>query len=307
MNNHMKHALTRLLEWKPPAALALAVGLVLATVVGAVDYFTSFELTLSFFYLVPVALVAWYASRPAAFGVCGVCTAAWLVADAANGQAYPHWVASIETALVQLGFFLITASLLAALKIQLRREQLLARTDGLTKVLNGWAFEETCAKVLQLAARYDHPLALAYVDIDDFKTINDTRGHSFGDSVLKMVATTLSQSVRAADVVGRLGGDEFAVMMPETDSKGARHAFTKLHHDLKEAAQANGWLIGFSVGAALFPAAPRSMDEELKIADGLMYRAKKQGKDRLVFQVEKVPRLCVVAGGDDPRAQSRPA
>src|SRR5260370_28370660 len=96
--------------------------------------------------------------------------------------------------------------------------------DQLTNVLNARAFADGLSQELDRNRRYPRPLALLYMDLDNFKIINDTHGHQTGDAVLRLVADAMRSSVRHADVVGRLGGDEFAVLMPETDAPLANAA-----------------------------------------------------------------------------------
>ena len=295
------HLLARAFANKPPA-FVLAAGLALAALVGALDYVTGLELSLSIFYLLPIALVAWYAPRWAGFGMCAVSTAMWLVADYAGGFTYSHWLMLVENAAVRLGFFLITASLLVILRTHLTRERLLARTDDLTHVLNGRAFGEVCGRLLELAARHHHPLALAYIDIDDFKAVNDTQGHSAGDRVLQGVAAALSRSLRCSDVVGRLRGDEFAVLMPETGRHGAEAAFGKIDRALNSEAEQHGWPVGFSIGVALYRTPPASLDEALKMADALMYRVKQHGKHSVLYEEQPVA-LPGKGGGRQPYPQ----
>jgi diguanylate cyclase (GGDEF)-like protein len=178
----------------------------------------------------------------------------------------------------------VTAHLLYALRTRLEHEATLARLDSLTQILNARAFNEVCQRLVRLAERNQHPLAFAYIDVDDFRTVNDTAGHSAGDLVLQEVASTLARRVRSTDVIGRLGGDEFAVLMPETTDAGAQTAFAKIHDELQRDAAAHSWPIGFSIGVALFQSAPSSVDEALKVADALMYRAKQAGKNNVLYE-----------------------
>src|SRR2546428_13304620 len=90
--------------------------------------------------------------------------------------------------------------------------------DPLTNVLNARAFADRLSQELDRNRRYPRPLALIYMDLDNFKVINDTHGHQTGDAVLRLVADAMRSSVRHADVVGRPGGDEVAGVMPRTDA-----------------------------------------------------------------------------------------
>ena len=94
--------------------------------------------------------------------------------------------------------------------------------------------------------------------------------------------------MRATDAVGRLGGDEFAVLMPGTSFKGAKTASDKIHKELLRTVTESHWPIGFSIGVAAFPALPGSIDDALKVADRLMYKAKNTGKNHVVCELQPV-------------------
>src|SRR5947208_15566301 len=120
---------------------------------------------------------------------------------------------------------------MAGLQTLRRREAQMARLviqDPLTNVLNARAFADRLGQELDRNRRYPRPLSLMYMDLDNFKVINDTHGHQTGDAVLRLVADAMRSSVRQADVVGRLGGDEFGVLMPETDGDVAHAAANRL-------------------------------------------------------------------------------
>ncbi|WP_051036080.1 GGDEF domain-containing protein [Stanieria cyanosphaera] len=140
-------------------------------------------------------------------------TISWFIADLhANVYDYfwlPYWNAS-----VRLGFFLITASLLAALKQAYEEQQKLARTDFLTELINRNFFLELLQLESLRSLRYQRPFTLAYLDIDDFKLINDRYGHHHGDKLLKIITQTIKKEIRATDIFARLVGDEFALLLP---------------------------------------------------------------------------------------------
>ena len=260
-------------------AEAIGIGLVLTGLVGTIDYLTGYELSFSIFYLGPIVLVTWYAPR-AGFFFCGVSAVTWLLADYADGHNYSSRLIPLWNATVRLGFFLVTSLLLAELKRVLGRERLLARVDGLTGLFNARVFGESCRGLLLLAARHGHPAAIGYLDIDDFKALNDSSGHSEGDRVLRAVGSALGRAARDTDVVGRLGGDEFAVFLPETDIAGARIVFDRIRSELAQ----SGIPVGCSIGVAVFGSVPSSLEEVLNVADRLMYRVKKAGKGNLIYQ-----------------------
>lgn len=259
-------------------------GLLLILIIGVVDFFTGTEISFSIFYLLPILLVSWYGHRRFGYAACVLSSMTWYVVDAAAGEGYSHPLIPIWNATVRLGFFILTAYLLATIKVHYLREQNLATIDDLSRLYNARAFKELTSKSLSLARRHPHPFVVAYIDLDDFKKINDELGHSEGDRALRMVGEVLRGCTRSSDIVARLGGDEFALAMPETDLAAAKAAFGKIRQELKKRAEHAEWSIGFSVGVAVFVNAPPSFDEALRLADKLMYRVKSEGKNQMIIE-----------------------
>jgi len=270
-------------SWPHPALLAGA--LALLGLLGVVDHATGFELSFSLFYLAPISLASWYLGRNAGLSVSVAAAAVWLLVDRTSGRPYSQAWIPMWNAGVRLGFFLVTSLLLVELRRQLALERDLARLDPLTGLRNSRAFHEEAGLLFRLAARHRHPIALAYVDLDDFKRINDERGHEEGDRALAETGRLLSRSVRSTDVAARLGGDEFALLLPYIDLDDARRYFDDLQAKLTAMAAREGWPIGFSVGVAVFRDAPPAGREALQLADALMYRVKRGGKNDVVCEV----------------------
>jgi diguanylate cyclase (GGDEF)-like protein len=195
-----------------------------------------------------------------------------------------EWIPLWNT-LVRLGYFLIIARLLALLRERLAFEAKLAGTDALTGLPNSRGFGEALLLEHARARRYRRPFTLAYIDLDDFKGVNDSLGHAAGDRLLRDVAQALHAGVRRTDVVGRLGGDEFAALLPETDSRGAAPVLTKLRDAVVQAMAKGGWPVGTSIGAITFTEPPETPDEALSAADNLMYEAKRSGKNRVIHRL----------------------
>jgi diguanylate cyclase (GGDEF)-like protein len=165
----------------------------------------------------------------------------------------------------------------------LEREAMLGRKDLLTGARTRRAFRDEAAMLFGLASRSGAPSVLGFLDLDDFKTVNDRMGHAEGDRLLECVGATLAESTRSTDIVGRLGGDEFALLLPDTDTASAKLYFDRLHRRLLSVMRDNGWPVGLCIGVAVFTSAPTSDREALRQADSLMYRAKKSGKNRVVY------------------------
>ncbi len=270
--------LDRILAARSTVTFIVAAALLLA-LLGLLDMLTGPELSFSVFYLAPIVIVTWYAG----FGL-GALTAVaaalvWLAVDRFEGgqhsQAFiPYWNMG-----VRLLFFLIVAYLLARLEHELRQEESLARTDMLTGLPNSRHFHQEIEYEIQRAARYDHPFSVAYVDLDDFKAINDNFGHLVGDEVLREVANCLRESLRRPDIAARLGGDEFAILLPETDVEGARAILNRLQGALRVAMRRHAWPVTFSIGAMTFLQPPESVEDVLQRTDRLMYTVKSAGKN----------------------------
>jgi diguanylate cyclase (GGDEF)-like protein len=152
-------------------------------------------------------------------------------------------------------------------------------------VANRRAFIEAAELELERARRSGRPLTLAFVDCDDFKSVNDELGHAEGDALLMVAAQTLRGSTRAVDAVARLGGDEFGLLLPETDGPTAQALLGRVRATLLSAMLRHHWRVGFSMGAATFITPPDSVDQMLARADELMYQAKRTAKGTARFDV----------------------
>ncbi len=156
-----------------------------------------------------------------------------------------------------------------------------ASTDSLTGLLNHRAFYERLGAEYQRALRHERPLALVVLDLDDFKTLNDTLGHQAGDRALHTVAQTLVREARSGDVAARLGGDEFAVIAPDVDETAALALAQRLRASAAEALAAVGLPLTLSCGVADVRVA-ESVDDLVRLADGALYHAKHHGRDQAV-------------------------
>lgn len=269
------------------------VGILLIATIGTIDYVTGREISVAFFYLLPILLVTWYGRRGAGYTASVISAVIWLMADKSTSHIYSHYLIPYWNAMARLGFFITTTYLLASLKGHFLREQSLARVDELTQLYSARTFKELAANLISLSQRHGHPMALAYLDLDDFKQVNDNFGHSEGDAVLRMVGATLKRCVRSSDIIGRLGGDEFAIAMPETGLNAARVAFKKIHQELNLQNDQTQWPVGFSIGVAVFTTAPSGLEDAINFADRLMYCVKASGKNQVVVEEYKPPSINI--------------
>ncbi|HVU79574.1 MAG TPA: GGDEF domain-containing protein [Gaiellaceae bacterium] len=152
-----------------------------------------------------------------------------------------------------------------------------ARRDPLTGLLNHHAFSEALASELERAERYGHGVTLVFVDVDDFKAVNDTFGHVEGDRILHRVGDAALRVLRGSDVAGRMGGDEFAVLLLEATRHAGGRFLRRFRAELAELV-ARGELpetFSFSAGAAHYPSEAADADGLLRLADGRQYEAKR--------------------------------
>jgi diguanylate cyclase (GGDEF)-like protein len=256
--------------------------------VSALDFATGYEISFSLFYLIPISIAAWYGSFRSGVIVSVVSAVTWATVDLISGHSYSHIMLVFWNASVRFGFFIITTSLLFEIHSLLERIQETAQKDALTELFNGRAFLEIVQRHINLLGRLKRPIALGYIDIDNFKMVNDTYGHSEGDRVLRTIGLTLKNCSRKSDISARIGGDEFAVLLPDTNIVQAHFAINKLHEELTERVNANRWPIGFSIGVVVLDLPNASSEELLNSADNLMYRVKKSTKNRVLYEEYKL-------------------
>jgi diguanylate cyclase (GGDEF)-like protein len=165
----------------------------------------------------------------------------------------------------------------------------LSLSDPLTSTANSRMFMTSLGQEIERLRRFGRPFTVAYLDVDSFKSVNDTLGHAAGDEVLRGIADCLNSVAREVDTVARLGGDEFAILMPETGEQAASAALERVADDLddflRRAAPAVQ-NIGVTIGAAVYTKKPPSADDAIRFADELMYGGKQAGKG-LVLRVHE--------------------
>lgn len=176
------------------------------------------------------------------------------------------------------------------LEAELKRErsalERMAFFDPLTGLPNRTLLGDRLKQVLLQSARSGTPVALIFMDLDDFKGVNDTLGHGVGDALLRAVAERLSACVRVSDTVARWGGDEFIVLLPQiTGAEDAAQVAREILSGLRAPFTISGYplYIGASLGISVFPDTARDADDFIKHADTALYRVKANGKGKLGF------------------------
>ena len=265
-----------------------AVGMLLLGAIGLLDHHTP-KLSLSIFYLIPISVLSWRVGRGAGLLAALVATPVSyfaLVAERDYDLFYRLWNGGSR-----LVIFAGAALLLANLREVLERERHRAAFDALTTLPNRRAFFEAAEAHLKAARRQGKPVALAYIDVDGFKGVNDVRGHAAGDELLKEVARSLREVTRTHDLCARLGGDEFVVLMADANAAAAERLVARIGAALTEGAKRGDWPVSFSIGMAAFDEVPLDIEELVHIADARMYEIKKKGaaERRSESRVDGVP------------------
>ena len=299
------------MEGKPGfvRTLLLLVVVALLALVGLLDYITGPWLSFALLYVGPVLAAAWWLGRGPALLAGLTAGIAWFEAEAWGHRGEPTRVL-MWNSMSRLAMLLAMAAMVVRIREDRRRlkrvnaqlaglldgAEKLARTDPLTGLPNRRAFLERLGDELARARRNAAPVCIAYLDIDNFKNLNDQRGHAEGDEFLQKVAQAIKDTVRVNDVAARLGGDEFAVLF--TDAK--RIAVEPLAHRLLARVRAlgdryPGLDLGASVGMAWFELPPDHAEALLRRADGAMYQAKAAGKHRFALWTDDAERPVLQA------------
>jgi diguanylate cyclase (GGDEF)-like protein len=260
-------------------------GLILIIGLGIADHFTGYEVSLSLFYIVPIFLVVWYTDGRRGLLLSSVSAVAWLVADYSAGLTYSNPSIFVWNTVLRVGFYFVVTWLVSALKKTYKANLELARTDFVTGATSVRYFYELAQMEINRAQRYKRPFTLAYIDLDNFKDINDRLGHSTGDRVLRAVTDIIRRQVRPTDTLARLGGDEFGLLMPETAEDAAKTVINRIHSSLVEEMLRNSWVVTFSVGVVTFIEVPKTVDDIVKTADSAMYCVKVASKNGVYYQI----------------------
>jgi len=267
IERHSQRRFVKLLAW--------LIGLVSIAVLGLLRISTDAQFLFASAAVLPVMVIAWIGGSVAGNVLSVLAAAMWLFADLSSTTATPAYVLLVN-AVTQLAVYFLVVYLVTRMRALLARERELSSRDGLTGLLNRRAFFETGEAEAQRLHRYGHPMALAFLDLDDFKRLNDQEGHQFGDMALKATATALTGMTRTTDHVARIGGDEFVILLPEIDYQDAVGAISKVVTGVEAALQPFP-PVSVSVGLAWFEA-PTTLSAMMAAADALMYEAKQQGK-----------------------------
>jgi len=263
---------------KVSAYLAVVFGVF---VVFIIDHVTGADVHVVSLYFVPLAFAGYRLGRMGASIASVLATYAWTLALYTTGTRYSQSIIWFVNFLTQGAAFLIVSLLVAKLAEALQKEQTLSRTDALTGLKNRQAFIEQASFALSLCRRYVRPVALAFIDLDNFKHVNDSLGHARGDAVLQSCGSMIAGSLRASDIAARFGGDEFVIFLPETGAENAMALLERIRNALDTSPDFRDVGVTASIGIVADETARSDIDELLKHADAQMYKIKRDCKNRV--------------------------
>ena len=267
---------------KQNKSFIIVIGYIIIGVLGIIDTLTGKELDFSLFYVIPLLIVTWHTGLGLGIVFSLISALVWLLSDVLSGNVTLLSIYAWNT-LTRLGFFLTIAFLLSRLLTVLEHEREIAHKDYLTGALNSLFFYNVLQMEINRSLRYKNLFTIAYIDLDNIKTVNDEFGHATGDEVLCFVVNQIKNSLRKVDVVARLGGDEFALLMPETNQKSAQVVLSKLQHNILAGMQKNNWPVTLSIGVLTCIDTPPTANEAIKKVDDLMYSVKKSSKNNIKY------------------------
>ena len=280
--------------WRTAIATLVVAAL---AIIGLVNYVSGPWLSFALFYVIPVLGAAWWLGRGPALLAGLTAGIAWFEAEAWGHRGEPT-----RDLLWNSMSRLVMLIAMAAMVVRIREDrqrlkevnarlgelltgaEKLARTDPLTGLPNRRAFLERLGDELLRARRNASPVCIAYLDIDNFKKLNDARGHVEGDEFLKHAAAAIKDTVRETDVAARLGGDEFAVLFTDAKRIAVDPLALRLLARMRALGDRHPGLdLGASVGMAWFEQPPEGPEQLLQRADKAMYAAKSAGKHRFAL------------------------
>ncbi|MBN2086197.1 MAG: GGDEF domain-containing protein [Anaerolineales bacterium] len=253
-------------------------------IIAISDYFTGSDLEFGLFYLIPILFSATI-HRTYALILVFVSASLSFLTDVAIAGYSSIGYGALWDFLSHIAIFSLVALLRSNLIQSNQMERQQARTDSLTGAANIRAFHEIANAEIHRSIRYKHPLTIAFLDIDNFKSVNDTLGHITGDKLLSTMVAVLQARLRDTDTVARLGGDEFAILLPETGQEDARPVISHTITQLTDELQKHNWNVTFSIGVLTCVDIPPTVEKMMKTVDALMYDVKHGGKDAVRYSV----------------------
>lgn len=242
------------------------------------DVLTGFEYTFSLFYLIPIILSAIFGQPFLSYCTALLAAGAWTSSELISGKEYTHQLALLWNAFIREVFLLVFSLLLVWLVRSMRLLSELSNIDSLTSLPNRRYFWEQADRMLAFLNRQHGKGCIAYIDLDNFKQVNDLYGHQAGDEVLKLTAITIRNNIRPYDIAGRMGGDEFAIFMADVDASISEAALNKVKQAFDQKMKSMNLPVRMSIGTDYVDDNHRDLADLLARADASMYAIKRSHK-----------------------------
>lgn len=266
---------------KPNKYIVLLISILTVAILGITDYISGFEMSFSIFYLLPISFTILLSDFKLGIIISLLSAFSWYLADISSGHIYNSLFTPIWNSVMRFGYFMIHTYFFSQFIKLYEKTKINSLTDSLTGIANTRYFMEFFEREIKKAKRTNLPFTLLYIDLDNFKYINDTYGHQVGDSLLKMIAKTVNGSIRPSDIFARLGGDEFAILLPESDYSESNNLIKRIKKTIETELKKNNWPITVSIGAITYKNFENTISEMIKQADDFMYKVKKDGKNNI--------------------------
>lgn len=252
--------------------------------IGLVDYWSGPDFTFALIYLFPVSVIAWLANGRAATSIASIVTViTWTFVDYYSSRYSIHIPSYAWNFLSRLIIFFLFSNMLSALKRSMLTTKHLSIRDPLTNALNNRGFLELAEREVYRSKRSGKALSIVFLDVDNFKLINDTYGHNAGDKLLISIVEFLHMHTRQGDLIGRIGGDEFILLFPDADQDMARMIVNKIRGVFTNDSEKMLYPVTFSMGVLTCLEPPPSVEDMIGMADKLMYKVKTGSKNGVIF------------------------
>jgi diguanylate cyclase (GGDEF)-like protein len=263
-----------------PRWIVLVAAVVAGTALLAVDGLIESDAHVLLGFFVIVAAMTWAGRTVEAIVASQILVGARTLLDISRhtAQAPSLLLLGLLSSAVLLGIAILMTRAVRGLVFHMNET---ARRDSLTGLLNTRAFHEVAERERARAERNGEPISIAFLDLDQFKQINDAHGHVVGDTVLTAVGEIITASVRATDIVGRVGGDEFTLILPDTDQFEAGAVLQRIRH--RFAMRTDIPFVTATTGYVTFITPPESVEKMIQTADSLMYRAKRRDDNGILL------------------------
>ncbi|HUG15268.1 MAG TPA: GGDEF domain-containing protein [Thermomicrobiales bacterium] len=278
-----------------PRWLVMSLSISMIAALGVLDYVTGTELNIAVLFIVPIVPATWILGTRWTAPLALLAGGAMFVANYVAGVQYASPLIPLWNIGSRFVVFMVVSQVVAYLHRTAVYAESLAQTDALTGIGNVRFFREAAAREIARAQRYGHPFTVAFIDVDDFKRINDVFGHEAGDRTLRALGQALAANVRKSDLVARIGGDEFVVLLPMMPARHSEPFLGMLRERLRRQLEDAPAPLTCSIGVVTFETPPASVDEALKLADERRHVAKQAGKDTIRHSVVPRPPSRTVA------------